>query len=104
MSIKKQFLKSKPVCKTTFVVTPETAPEAENVVVVGDFNEWNPEKALEMKKLKNGSFKATIDLEAGKEYEFRYLIDENTWTNDEGADKYVPSPFGTENSVVSCLN
>ncbi len=96
MSIKKQYLKSKPVCKTTFLVDPEQAPTAEKVYVLGDFNDWNKEEALEMKRMKNGSFKATVDLESGKEYEFRYLIDSDTWTNDESAD-------GSENSVVSCL-
>ena len=40
MSISKQYLKSRPVCKVTFVVS---AAEANEVVVVGDFNEWNPE-------------------------------------------------------------
>lgn len=103
MSIKKQYLKSKPVCKTTFLVNPEIAPEAEQVFLLGDFNDWDKEQALQMKRMKNGSFKATLDLESGKEYEFRYLIDSETWTNDDAADKYVPSPFGTENSVVSCL-
>ncbi len=104
MSISKQFLKSKPVCKTTFRLAIEEAKEAENVVIVGDFNDWNQENPVEMKKLKDGSFKAVIDLETGKDYQFRYLIDNETWTNDEEADAYVSSPFGTENSVVSCMN
>ena len=38
MAIKKQYLKSKPVCKVTFSVP---AKEATKVAVVGDFNEWN---------------------------------------------------------------
>ena len=46
MAIKKQFLKSKPICKVTFSVPAE---EANNVVVVGDFNEWNTE-ATNLKK------------------------------------------------------
>ena len=50
MAIKKQFLKSKPVCKVTFTVLAE---EAEKVTVIGCFNEWN-EKAAPLKKLKNG--------------------------------------------------
>ena len=62
MSIKKQFLKSKPVCKVTFTLPAE---EAKSVAVVGSFNEWNTD-ATPLKKLKNGSFKGTIDLESGK--------------------------------------
>ncbi len=48
MAIKKQYLKSKPVCKVTFSVPAE---EAKNVAVVGTFNEWNTE-ATELKKIK----------------------------------------------------
>lgn len=102
--IKKKFLKSKPVCKATFSVSKDLANGADTAVLVGEFNEWNVENAVSMKKLKSGVFKATVDLEAGKEYEFRYLFDNERWENDEEADKYVASPFGVENSVVSALN
>ena len=53
MAIKKQYLKSKPVCKVTFEVT---AKEANSISVVGDFNEWNA-AATPLKKLKNKKFK-----------------------------------------------
>ncbi|MEJ2113480.1 MAG: isoamylase early set domain-containing protein, partial [Flavobacteriaceae bacterium] len=67
MAITKQYLKSKPVCKVTFSVPAE---EAETVAVVGSFNEWNTE-AVELKKLKNGTFKGTVNLEKDNSYEFR---------------------------------
>jgi len=102
--IKKQFLKSKPVCKTTFTVDKAVADGAETVALVGEFNDWDVNAPIEMKKLKNGTFKATVELETGKEYQFRYLIDGENWANDEEADKYVTSPFGSENSVVAALN
>ena len=38
MSIKKQFVKTKPVCKVTFSVA---AKEANAASVVGDFNNWD---------------------------------------------------------------
>jgi hypothetical protein len=54
-----------------------------------------------MKKLKNGGFTATLDLELGQEYQFRYLLDDKIWETDFAADKYVPTPFGnSENSVI----
>lgn len=100
MSLKKQNLKSKPVCKVTFKLPGEAAPNAKVAHVVGDFNSWS-ETTHPMKKLKDGSFTATVDLEQGREYQFRYLIDETSWENDGEADKYVPSPYGNqENSVV----
>ena len=96
MAITKQYLKSKPVCKVTFTVP---AAEAENVAVVGDFNEWNPEGDL-LKKLKNGSFKGTVNLEKDKTYEFRYIID-GTYVNDQEADRYQWNDYaGTENAVL----
>ncbi|MCB0705478.1 MAG: isoamylase early set domain-containing protein [Saprospiraceae bacterium] len=102
--IKKQFLKSKAVCKATFTLPKEAAPEAANVVLVGEFNDWNTVEGIEMTKLKNGSFKAVVELESGKDYEFRYLIDGAQWENDWEADNYVTTPFGVDNSVVSALN
>ncbi len=97
MAIKKQFLKSKPVCKVTFTVPAE---EAKKVAVVGSFNEWN-EKATPLKKLKNGSFKGTVDLDAGNSYEFRYIVDGN-YVNEQEADSYAWSDFaGAENCVLS---
>ncbi|MDP5170090.1 MAG: isoamylase early set domain-containing protein [Bacteroidia bacterium] len=99
MSLTKKALKSKPVCKVTFKVPATTAPGASSVFIVGDFNDWS-ESSHPLKGLKDGSFSTTIDLETGKSYQFRYLIDGSTWENDDAADKYVTSPFGTENSVV----
>lgn len=101
MSIKKQFLKTKPQANVTFQLPAEAAPKAEKVTLVGDFNGWD-KIATEMKKLKTGVFKATVKLETGKEYQFRYLIDGETWENDWEADKYVPNELTfEENSVVA---
>ena len=98
--IKKQFLKTKPEANVTFNLPKEAASEAKKVALVGDFNDWDT-TATEMKKLKTGAFKATIKLETGKEYQFRYLIDGETWENDWEADKYVPNNLSFEdNSVV----
>ena len=101
--IAKKFLKSKPVCKATFTLPAEAVQGAKKVVLVGDFNDWDTKSGIKMKKQKD-VFKTTVDLETGKEYEFRYLLDGETWENDWAADKYVATPFGVENSVVSTLN
>lgn len=101
MSIKKQYLKSKPVCKVTLSWKNDELDAADKVTVLGDFNSWDPGQSYPMKKLKNGTFKTTIDLEVGHEYQFRYLIDDKVWMNDIQADKYVPTGLGIEdNSVV----
>ena len=100
MSIKKQFLKRKPVCKVTFRIPEEIGNSAKTAHVVGEFNNWDF-SATPMKKLKTGEFTATLDLEKGKEYQFRYLLDQKNWENDMGADKFEPTPFGdSDNSVL----
>ncbi|GAB1421398.1 hypothetical protein MASR2M15_15610 [Anaerolineales bacterium] len=96
--LKKQFVKKNSVCKVTFY-TP-AAIEAETVTLVGDFNGWD-EDATPMEPLKDGRFKVQLDLEAGREYQFRYLVNNYEWHNDWEADKYVPNPFSGDNSVVN---
>jgi len=98
MSIKKKTSKGK--TKVTFEFPKEAAQGATQIQVVGDFNNWDTSNGLSMKASKNGTYTASIDLETGKEYAFRYLIDGTRWENDWEADKYVPSEFGNDNSVV----
>ena len=96
MAIKKQFLKTKPVCKVTFTVN---AKAADKVSVAGDWNKWDTKKAP-LKKLKNGNFTGTVNLEQGKNYEFKYVVDGN-WQNEPEADKLVWNSYaGSENSVL----
>jgi 1,4-alpha-glucan branching enzyme len=100
VAIKKQYLKTKPVCKVTFKIPPEVAPAARAASVVGDFNEWN-RLASPMKRLKSGAFTLTLDLAPDRAYQFRYLIDGSIWENETEADHTVPTPFAdAENSVV----
>ena len=101
MSIRKQFLKSKPVCKVTFSIPETVGNGAANAHIVGEFNGWST-SATPMKRLKNGSFSATVELEKGRSYQFRYLLEQSNWQNDPEADDYLPTPFkGSLNSVIS---
>ena len=70
------------------------------VKVVGNFNEWNTE-ATALKKLKNGTFKGTVNLEKDKSYEFRYLVD-GQWKNEDQADAFAWNDYAAdENSVIN---
>lgn len=96
MSIKKQFTKTKPVCKVTFSVE---AKEATTASVVGDFNNWDAAEG-ELLKLKNGTFKGTFDLPKDASYEFKYIVD-GAYVNDPESDSFRWNGFaGTENGVL----
>lgn len=98
-SLKKLYLKTKSLCKVTFRLPKEAAPEAAQVTLVGDFNQWNEEQTP-MQKTKNGDFTVTLELACDQQYKFRYLIDNNHWENDWQADAYVPNCYGSDDSVV----
>jgi len=101
VSLKKRYLKSKPVCKVTFELPRKAAPAAESVGVAGDFNGWDPQ-VTPLTRKKSGDFNVTLELASGREYQFRYVIDGQTWENDWQADRYAPSEIpGVENSVVA---
>jgi 1,4-alpha-glucan branching enzyme len=96
MAIAKQYLKTKPVCKVTFTVPAE---EAKKVAVVGDFNDWNPKKSA-LKKLKNGTFKGSVDLPKESSYEFKYWID-GSYVTEAEADGYQWNDYaGSENALL----
>jgi len=98
--MKKTYSKSGTTCKVTFSLPQEAVRDARSVCVAGDFNDWNI-YAHQLKRRKDGSFSLSIELERGREYQFRYLIDDMYWENDWSADTYVPSAFGDcDNSVV----
>jgi 1,4-alpha-glucan branching enzyme len=87
------------MCKVTFCLPREGSLSAETVTVVGEFNNWD-EKATPMKRQKDGAFIATVELEVGREFRFRYFVNGEKWENDWCADKYEPNPFGGYDSVV----
>lgn len=92
---KRRFAKDN-VVKVTFSLPPDTARES--VRVVGEFNGW---EGTHLERQKDGSWRTTVSLEPGREYEFRYWVDNEHWENDPSADGFVDNPFGAENSVVS---
>ncbi len=90
--------KSKPKVKTlTKKVQFEfPAPEALEVYLAGDFNNWDS-SANPMKKDKKGIWKTTVSLKPGT-YEYRFLKDGN-WENDPACCDCVPNEFGSQNCV-----
>lgn len=72
-------------------------PEAENVVLVGDFNNWDS-NATPMKKNRKGIWKTEMPLGEGN-YQFRYLVNSSEWLNDHEVET-VPNTFGSVNNVA----
>ncbi|MEY3053294.1 MAG: hypothetical protein RLY31_3079 [Bacteroidota bacterium] len=98
----KSFSKSKGTCKVTFSLPLEAAKEGSEVRILGDFNAWSWENGVRMNADKQ-DYSAVLELPAGKEYQFRYLIDNHRWENDWKADDYVKTEVGTVNSLVSLV-
>jgi len=95
--LKKRRFKKQNVVKVTFVLPPEV--EGNTVHLLGEFNDWQTSQP--MRRQKDGSWRITVGLEPGGEYQFRYLVDGQQWLNDSQADRYVPNPHGDQNSVVA---
>ena len=86
-------------CKVTFILPEEAVKDAENVMIVGDFNDWDI-NATPMERLEDGGFQIILKLSPGREYKFRYLIDGDRWENDWHADMYIPNSYGWHDSLV----
>ena len=73
-----------------------TAPQAESVLLAGDFTGWQ-QAPVAMKKSKVGVWKKTIALAPGR-YEYRLLVD-GQWSDDPQCPIRQPNQFGGENCV-----
>jgi 1,4-alpha-glucan branching enzyme len=95
--LKKRFYQGGNNCRVWFYLPSEV--KADSVHLVGDFNYWD-ENANPMKVKKDGTYYTALTLETGRDYQFRYLLDNKRWENDWEADAYVKNESGTENSVI----
>lgn len=95
--VRKTSLSSGRKLKVTFEVP---AAEHASVAVVGDFNNWDKCATPLKRRKKDGIFAASVTLDAGRRYEFRYCVNGTDWLNEADADASVPNTFGSENSVL----
>ena len=96
-------IKKEPAGKKGFVRITFELPSnmwAERVNLVGEFNEWDTTATPMGRNRSDANWKATLDLEQGKRYRFRYLVDGKEWLNDWHADDHVENPYGSYDSVV----
>jgi hypothetical protein len=81
----------------TFTLDPSVG--AQTAAVCGEWNDWSVDADI-MRRNAEGGFSLTVDLDAGRTYRFRYLLDGERWDNDWAADTYLPNSFGGDDSVV----
>jgi 1,4-alpha-glucan branching enzyme len=94
--LNKRFFKTKDEAEVTFEFSH---PQAEEVCLLAEFNDWRP--VLMKRNKKQGVFKCKQRIAVDKQFHFRYLINGYMWDNDHQADGYVANNFGTENSIVN---
>jgi hypothetical protein len=88
--------------KVTFNLPAEVVAGASSGIILGEFNNWDNTTATTLKKQKDGSMKAVLTLESGRAYEYRYLLNDGRWVNDNTADNFVHvSAFQVENCVIN---
>ncbi|HEX2967158.1 MAG TPA: isoamylase early set domain-containing protein [Syntrophorhabdaceae bacterium] len=73
------------------------APEAQQVSVVGCFNNWDP-RANFLESDGNGVWSCTLSIEPG-EHEYRFIVD-GMWCDDPDNLMRRPNGLGTENCVL----
>ena len=78
------------------------APEAGCVRIVGDFNNWMPNKSSLMERHGNGTWLKSIKLDPGA-YQYKFIVDDS-WVEDCNNPNVVESPFGGKNSVIEVGN
>ncbi|WP_018627248.1 helix-hairpin-helix domain-containing protein [Niabella aurantiaca] len=85
-----------------FSLPGEALGTASSAVLLGDFNNWDIDKAIALKPHKDGTLKAKVKLEPGQTYEYRFLLNDGRWVNDWAAQSYVHKHhFGIDNSVIT---
>lgn len=102
MSIIKSYNNTTEKYLVTFELPIEDSLLDKEIRLVGDFNDWSWEQALPLKKHDN-KFKVDIELSPSKKYEYRYLVNNQFWVNDNIADSYAPSPCDDVNNCVLVL-
>ncbi len=103
MSINKDYLNDRKICNVTFTLPDYFEESFERASVVGEFNNWDADRNKLEKNKKTGLHSVEIELEANKEYRFRYVVDGKTWLNDPEADRFEPTDFGDSENCILIL-
>ncbi len=72
-------------------------PDAREVSLVGDFNDWD-EKVTRLKK-KNGVWTTELRLKPER-YQYMFLVDGQRWMPDPLSSEYIDDGYGNKNSII----
>jgi 1,4-alpha-glucan branching enzyme len=90
----------RPMARQAAILKPQTfqlnAPEANKVLLAGDFTEWQ-KKAIPMQKNGDGLWTITVKLAPG-DYNYLFMVD-GQWCEDPECPLRVPNPYGGKNMV-----
>ena len=86
--------------KIIFTLPAANIIGAAECVLLGEFNDWNLDKGVYLQKQADGSMTAEVELAAGKDYQYRYLLSNGRWVNDNG-EKITSEMHGYP--VVNCI-
>lgn len=73
------------------------APDAKQVSVAGDFNNWNT-RSHPLVRMPSGVWEIRVLLPRGR-HEYQFFVD-GIWWNDPHSHQRVPNQFGTDNDVM----
>jgi 1,4-alpha-glucan branching enzyme len=73
---------------------------AETIHLVGDWNGWDTTATPLTLNHQEARWQVALELETGRRYRFRYLLDGSEWLDDPHADDRVENPLGSYDSVV----
>lgn len=85
-----------------FKLPAEAVEGATEALLLGDFNNWSEDNAIGLEKQEDGSYRTIVQLEAGRTYQYRFLLNDGRWVNDYNAQNYVPvSGYYVDNCVIT---
>jgi 1,4-alpha-glucan branching enzyme len=85
-------------CRLTFRYIPERP--VSSVYLVSDFDDWDT-TARPLVRRKDGSYSTSLVVPGGSRIQFRYLIDNEHWLNDDDADEFVNNNHGETDGVLN---
>jgi predicted flap endonuclease-1-like 5' DNA nuclease len=87
--------------KVSFTLPAEFVGGASAGILIGEFNNWNPQEGINLQKQEDGSMAAELVLTTGKAYQYRYLLSDGRWVNDNNTKKFSDVyGYAVENCLV----